>query len=199
MTIQYVLAGSGICTGIATLLSAVLIQQHMRYFSKPLVQSKIVGILWMVPIYSIDSWLSLSFKDYALYLDMIRDCYEVRRSHGGCILLHVPPQSGTPGSRSIPLPCNETQAYVLYLFLALLMAYLGDGDELKVIELVEQQPRVCETYMKIPLYPHTLMHNHTLGQPYSMPSGMSVEACQPARPALGLTAHGPLSTPISAT
>lgn len=92
MTIQYVLAGSGICTGIATLLSAVLIQQHMRYFSKPLVQSKIVGILWMVPIYSIDSWLSLSFKDYALYLDMIRDCYEVRRNHGGCmVLLHVPP------------------------------------------------------------------------------------------------------------
>lgn len=76
-THQYVLAGSGICTGIATLLSAVLIQQHMQYFSKPIHQSKVVGILWMVPIYSIDSWLSLTFKDYALYLDMIRDCYEV--------------------------------------------------------------------------------------------------------------------------
>lgn len=36
-----------------------------------------VGILWMVPIYSVDSWLSLSFKDAALYLDMLRDCYEV--------------------------------------------------------------------------------------------------------------------------
>lgn len=39
-----------------------------------------VGILWMVPIYSVDSWLSLSFKDAALYLDMLRDCYEVRAS-----------------------------------------------------------------------------------------------------------------------
>jgi hypothetical protein len=42
----------------------------------------------------------------------------------------------------------------LYLFLALLMAYLGDGDELKVIELVEQQPRVRETYHEnVALFP----------------------------------------------
>jgi hypothetical protein len=34
------------------------------------------------------------------------------------------------------------QAYVLYLFLALLVAYLGDGDEFKIIELLEKQPRV---------------------------------------------------------
>jgi hypothetical protein len=68
---------SGTCMVLAVLASFLLIQRHLRHFSKPLVQSKIVGILWMVPIYSFDSWVSLSFKDYALYLDMFRDCYEV--------------------------------------------------------------------------------------------------------------------------
>ncbi|EWM23927.1 transmembrane protein [Nannochloropsis gaditana] len=104
-----VVAITGICAGMAVLLSAALIQQHLTHFSKPLVQSKIVGILWMVPIYSVQSWLSLSFKRYALYLDMFRDCYE---------------------------------AYVLYLFLALLVAYLGDGEEERVVALLQHQPRV---------------------------------------------------------
>lgn len=62
-------------------------------------QSKIIGILWMVPIYAIDSFVSLRFKNAALYVDMLRDCYE---------------------------------GYALYLFLALMVGYLGDGDEYKV-------------------------------------------------------------------
>lgn len=62
-------------------------------------QSKIIGILWMVPIYAVDSFVSLRFKDAALYVDMLRDCYE---------------------------------GYALYLFLALMVGYLGDGDEYKV-------------------------------------------------------------------
>ena len=62
---------------VAVVVSFALIQQHLKHFSKPLVQSKVVGILWMVPIYSIDSWISLNFKDSAPYLDMFRDCYEV--------------------------------------------------------------------------------------------------------------------------
>lgn len=53
----------------------------------------------MVPIYAIDSFVSLRFKEAALYVDMLRDCYE---------------------------------GYALYLFLALMVGYLGDGDEYKV-------------------------------------------------------------------
>lgn len=56
----------------------------------------------MVPIYTVDSWLSLRFKSYALYLDMIRDCYE---------------------------------SYILYLFLALMIGYIGQGDEEHVIKV----------------------------------------------------------------
>ena len=32
----------------------------------------------MIPIYAIDSYLSLLFQTFALYIDMLRDCYEVR-------------------------------------------------------------------------------------------------------------------------
>lgn len=64
-----------------------------------MLQGKIVGILWMVPIYAVDSFVSLRFKEAALYVDMLRDCYE---------------------------------GYALYLFLALMVGYLGDGDEYKV-------------------------------------------------------------------
>lgn len=53
----------------------------------------------MVPIYAIDSFVSLRFKNTAPYVDMLRDCYE---------------------------------GYALYLFLALMVGYLGDGDEYKV-------------------------------------------------------------------
>mmetsp|Transcript_2610 Transcript_2610/g.2953 ORF Transcript_2610/g.2953 Transcript_2610/m.2953 type:complete len:84 (+) Transcript_2610:239-490(+) len=57
----------------------------------------------MVPIYAITSWLSLRFKDAAVYLDMFRDCYE---------------------------------GYVIYLFLALMIAYLGNGNEYKVHDIL---------------------------------------------------------------
>lgn len=111
----------------------------MAHFSKPLVQSKIVGILWMVPIYCVDSWLSLSFKDVALFLDMFRDCYEVRKERDPMKVKEEDPYHHSDSCFSFS---HCFQAYVLYLFLALLVAYLGDGDEQKLVELLEQQPRV---------------------------------------------------------
>jgi hypothetical protein len=72
----YVWSIAGIFSGLAILISFKLIRDHLANFSKPNEQRKVVGILWMVPIYAVDSWLSLRFKDYAIYLDMARDCYE---------------------------------------------------------------------------------------------------------------------------
>jgi len=40
------------------------------------VQKYIVRIVLMIPIYTVDSYLSLLFKDYALYFNVLRDCYE---------------------------------------------------------------------------------------------------------------------------
>jgi hypothetical protein len=67
---------AGTFSVLAVVVSVQLIRQHQRSFSRPALQSKICGILWMVPIYALDSWLSLRFKDIATYLDMLRDCYE---------------------------------------------------------------------------------------------------------------------------
>ncbi|KDO30385.1 hypothetical protein SPRG_05096 [Saprolegnia parasitica CBS 223.65] len=98
---------SGLFVLLAIFTSMRLIRNHLRHFTKPLIQRKIIGILWMVPIYATDSWLSLRFRSYALIFDMLRDCYE---------------------------------AYVIYLFLALMIAYLGDGSDERVIAILRTLP-----------------------------------------------------------
>ncbi|XP_062859869.1 transmembrane protein 184ba isoform X2 [Trichomycterus rosablanca] len=52
---------------------------HLRYYSSPKEQRHIVRILFIVPIYAFDSWLSLLFftnDQYYVYFDTVRDCYE---------------------------------------------------------------------------------------------------------------------------
>jgi len=67
---------AGACTSLACLLSIILIYMHLRHWTVPNQQKCIVRLILMVPIYSFDSWISLRFKDYALYFDIGRDCYE---------------------------------------------------------------------------------------------------------------------------
>lgn len=95
---------AGLFAGASILVSARLIYKHFENWSNPRIQRKIVAILWMVPIYATISWLSLRFKDSAVYLDMIRDTYE---------------------------------AYVIYLFLALMIAYLSEGQEYRVVDILD--------------------------------------------------------------
>lgn len=54
------------------------IYQHLRYYTSPSEQRWIVRILFIVPIYAFDSWLSLMFfrDNYYIYFDSIRDWYE---------------------------------------------------------------------------------------------------------------------------
>jgi Organic solute transporter Ostalpha len=49
---------------------------HLSNYNQPNVQCYIVRILWMVPIYSIESWLCLRFHRYAIYIETLRDFYE---------------------------------------------------------------------------------------------------------------------------
>lgn len=49
---------------------------HLSNYNQPETQNYIVRILWMVPIFSIQSWLGLRFKDYSIYFETIRDWYE---------------------------------------------------------------------------------------------------------------------------
>ena len=59
------------------ILLALQIYKHLTNFYKPELQRYIIRILWLVPIYAIDSWFSLRFKNIALYLDTARETYEV--------------------------------------------------------------------------------------------------------------------------
>lgn len=66
--------------GIFVLLTIPLsihdILQHLLNYNVPELQKHIIRILWMVPVYSTSSWLSLQYKDQSVYIDAIRDFYE---------------------------------------------------------------------------------------------------------------------------
>lgn len=62
---------------------------HLRYYSSPNEQRHIVRILFIVPIYAFDSWLSLLFftnDQYYVYFDTVRDCYEGNVSNNDIVL-----------------------------------------------------------------------------------------------------------------
>ncbi|XP_050039008.1 transmembrane protein 184C [Dermacentor andersoni] len=50
--------------------------QHILNYTKPHLQKHIIRILWMVPIYSLNCWLALTWPKTGIYLDTIRECYE---------------------------------------------------------------------------------------------------------------------------
>lgn len=57
-------------------LSVRLVYLHFTHWYMPQVQKYVIRILWMVPLYSIQSWLSLRFRDLRIYIDALRDLYE---------------------------------------------------------------------------------------------------------------------------
>lgn len=52
------------------------ILQHLVHYTQPELQKPIIRILWMVPIYSVDSWVALVYPKIAIYVDTWRECYE---------------------------------------------------------------------------------------------------------------------------
>lgn len=52
------------------------VAMHTEYYTRPRLQRHVIRILWMVPIYSLDAWLALRFKDARAYLDPVREIYE---------------------------------------------------------------------------------------------------------------------------
>ncbi|KAG9476976.1 hypothetical protein GDO78_002388, partial [Eleutherodactylus coqui] len=79
----------------AFLKSHLQIYLHLRNYTIPNEQRYIIRILFIVPIYAFDSWLSLLLignDQYYVYFDSVRDCYE---------------------------------AFVIYSFLSLCFEYLG--------------------------------------------------------------------------
>lgn len=67
---------AGIFTLGACMLSIWQMAMHIDNFMKPKLQTPILRILLMVPIYALNGWLSLMVKDTAIYLDCMRKIYE---------------------------------------------------------------------------------------------------------------------------
>ena len=67
---------AGMFTILVILVSGYHLSQHLRHMYLPVVQRKIMAVLWMTPVYSISSWLSLVFVDAEPYLAVFREFYE---------------------------------------------------------------------------------------------------------------------------
>eukprot|EP00658_Telonema_sp_P-2_P063889 TRINITY_DN5271_c0_g1_i1.p1 TRINITY_DN5271_c0_g1~~TRINITY_DN5271_c0_g1_i1.p1 ORF type:complete len:524 (-),score=109.53 TRINITY_DN5271_c0_g1_i1:314-1738(-) len=52
------------------------IMQHVHHLTQPELQKPIIRILWLVPIYSVSSYLAMIFKHGAVYFNTARECYE---------------------------------------------------------------------------------------------------------------------------
>uniref|UniRef100_A0ABM5F088 Transmembrane protein 184A isoform X1 n=2 Tax=Pogona vitticeps TaxID=103695 RepID=A0ABM5F088_9SAUR len=86
---------SGLFVWAALFLTCHQIYLHLKNYTIPNEQRYIIRILFIVPIYAFDSWLSLLLigsHQYYVYFDSVRDCYE---------------------------------AFVIYSFLSLCFEYLG--------------------------------------------------------------------------
>ncbi|KAK3259454.1 hypothetical protein CYMTET_31551 [Cymbomonas tetramitiformis] len=73
---QYSLVFAGMCAGIACSIAFTQIYFHLRNYTQPNFQRYILRLVFMVPLYSISSWLSLLRRDEQIYFATIRDCYE---------------------------------------------------------------------------------------------------------------------------
>ena len=70
---------AGACTWAAILTTCHQIYQYLRYYTNPAEQRWIVRILFVVPVYAFESWLSLLFfsqDNLYVYFNAVRDCYE---------------------------------------------------------------------------------------------------------------------------
>ncbi|EON64443.1 hypothetical protein W97_03674 [Coniosporium apollinis CBS 100218] len=63
--------------GVAAVATCLyLIYQHATHYLRPWEQKHIIRILLVVPIYAVVSFLSILKFRYAIYLEVLRDCYE---------------------------------------------------------------------------------------------------------------------------
>lgn len=67
---------AGVFVVLVCLLTMFHMSSHLRHYNEPIVQRKIITILWMSPIYGVTSFLSLVFPQADGYLAVIRDFYE---------------------------------------------------------------------------------------------------------------------------
>ena len=72
---------SGMFVLMALPVSIYEVAMHLEYFSRPKLQIRVIRILWMVPVYAVDSWFALRFKVSAVHtLPFTCDTHEVEET-----------------------------------------------------------------------------------------------------------------------
>ncbi|KAK5774750.1 protein LAZ1 isoform X1 [Gossypium arboreum] len=67
---------AGVFLVIALTLSVYLIFQHLSSYKHPEEQKFLIGVILMVPCYSVESFVSLVDPSISVYCSILRDCYE---------------------------------------------------------------------------------------------------------------------------
>ncbi|KAJ1694427.1 hypothetical protein LUZ63_011125 [Rhynchospora breviuscula] len=67
---------AGVFVAAALVLSLFLIIEHLSSYNQPEEQKFLIGLILMVPIYGVESFLSLLNSDAAFICEVMRDCYE---------------------------------------------------------------------------------------------------------------------------
>lgn len=81
--------GATVCV---TAAASSAVYQHLTHFQQPELQTYVVRILWMVPVYGIESWFSLRFFSVSIYMATLREWCD------------APPGTTANGQRRPPMP-----------------------------------------------------------------------------------------------
>ncbi|XAR62444.1 hypothetical protein NMG60_11017197 [Bertholletia excelsa] len=73
---SWTICSASIFVLVALVLSMYLIIEHLAAYNQPEEQKFLIGLILMVPVYSLESFLSLLNSDAAFNCEVIRDCYE---------------------------------------------------------------------------------------------------------------------------
>ncbi|GJT02809.1 protein LAZ1 homolog 1 [Tanacetum coccineum] len=73
---NWTIFSAGFCVLVALVLSTYLIFEHLAAYNQPEEQKFLIGLILMVPVYAVESFLSLYDSDSAFNYEIIRDCYE---------------------------------------------------------------------------------------------------------------------------
>ncbi|XP_020246729.1 protein LAZ1 homolog 1 [Asparagus officinalis] len=67
---------AGIFVMVSVVLSLFLIFEHLSIYNQPEEQKFLIGLILMVPVYAVESFLSLLNSEVAFVCEIMRDCYE---------------------------------------------------------------------------------------------------------------------------
>ncbi|KAL6527505.1 hypothetical protein OROGR_016595 [Orobanche gracilis] len=73
---NWAVTSAAIFVMVALVLSMYLIFEHLAAYNQPEEQKFLIGLILMVPVYAVESFLSLLNSDAAFNCKIIRDCYE---------------------------------------------------------------------------------------------------------------------------